>query len=264
MIGISQFILNELDIYSALKVIKSHGFKRVGMFYHSLKSEDLLSVKEFMTDLGITPINLAAAGINTPSYTAWVEDVLNAINIASELEIEKVVVIASPMGCDNASTAIMHLHKGMAEILPDAKSKGIRILIEPLHPIMRPLSILTDFRNALEFVSKYNPEEVGLVLDLFHCWWDTDLTAILEKAMPYMDSVQLADWGRNSANPLDRSFVGDGIIPISNYLNILRDNGFRGDYELEIINDSFIGNRDVMLETIKNEVEYLEDYIYAK
>ncbi|MBJ8055387.1 sugar phosphate isomerase/epimerase [Bacillus cereus] len=264
MIGISQFTLNELDFYSSINLLRSEKFNKISLYYHSLLKEDLETVKIFLMKNNIKPINLAAAGISTQSYTAWVEDVLNAICMASELNIKDVVVIASPMGCDNIDTSLLHLKKGINEVLPVAKEKQIRILIEPLHPIMRSLSVLTNFNDGLTFVKDYHPEQVGLVLDLFHCWWDSTLESLIPEAIPYIGVVQISDWRGDLNTPLERNFIGDGMIPIRNYLNILNKSGYKGQFEIEIISDSWKADRQTMLQTIHEEIEFVEDYLYAK
>ncbi|WP_427109686.1 sugar phosphate isomerase/epimerase family protein [Lysinibacillus xylanilyticus] len=263
MIGISQISLEELNFYSAMELLKEKKFNNVGLFYKSIKNEDINTVKMTLRHLGINPINLSAAGIGARSYTAWVEDVLKAIDIAGSLGIKDLIVIASPMGCDTKETSLRHLRKGIKEVLPFAEERNVRLLIEPLHPIMINYSVLTNMKESLSFIEEFNPSQVGLVLDLFHQWWDDNLAECLPLIIPYIGCVQLSDWNGGASNPLERNLFGEGIIPISSYIDLLTKNDYRGLFEIEIISDSWKDDRSKMLNIISEELANIKELIFV-
>lgn len=261
MISASQFMINDINFPESIKLLKNNGFRNIGLDFGALKKYAIEEVKQFILENEVNPVSLEVAGILKKSFTAWVEDVRHGISVCSELGIDKLLIIASPMGCDSYATSLLHLKKGLKEVLPLAEKNNITLLIEPLHPIYSHLSIFTKFSTALEFVKDYNHPCLGIALDFFHVWWDNDIYSLIPQSIPYLGAVHISDWGKEKQNILDRDLIGEGIIPISNLLKCLTTSGYKGLYEIEILSDLWSSKREELLEIISEELEILEEIL---
>lgn len=254
-------MINEIKFPDSIKLLKSNGFRNIGLDFGALKNYSIEEVKQFIHENKVNPVSLEVAGILKKSYTAWVEDVRHGISVCSELGINKLLIIASPMGCDSFATSLLHLKKGLNEVLPLAEKNNITLLIEPLHPIYSHLSIFTKFSTALEFVKEIDHPCLGLVLDFFHVWWDSDIFSIIPQSIPYLGAVHISDWGKEKQNLLDRDLIGEGIIPISNLLKCINTSGYKGLYEIEILSDFWSSRKEDLLGIIREELEVLEEIL---
>ncbi len=72
---------------------------------------------------------------------------------------------------------------GVAALVPYARQHGVKLGLEPLHPMYAAeRSVLVTIGQALELASAYTPQEVGLVLDVFHIWWDPQVLALIAQS----------------------------------------------------------------------------------
>ncbi|WP_240419150.1 sugar phosphate isomerase/epimerase family protein [Paenibacillus periandrae] len=260
MIGISQITLADMGFKDSIKLLTQNGFRNIGLFYYAMQGMSPDEIKAILNEYDVTPMNLSAAGINTPSYTAFVEDVYNAIKLSYNIGVKDVITIASPMGCSTSANSLKQLKIAFKEILPFLEEYDMRLLFEPLHPIYADMSLFCKFDEALDFVQQYDSTRVGIVLDYYHLWWDKNLTQhINAESIPYIGAVHVSDWGRKGQDKLDRLIIGDGIIPIRSLTKALVHAGYSGPYEIEIINRNMKQKKDELLDLINFEKVLIEE-----
>lgn len=54
--------------------------------------------------------------------------------------------------------------------------------------------VVSTLGQALDIAEPYAVDEVGIVLDTFHVWWDPDLQAQIARAGARIHSYQVCDW----------------------------------------------------------------------
>jgi hypothetical protein len=92
---------------------------------------------------------------------------------------------------------------------------GVRLALEPLHPMYcADRAVLSTLAQALELAERHPVEQVGVVVDTFHVWWDPDVMAQIARAGERIASFQLADF--LTPLPADvllgRGLPGDGHV----------------------------------------------------
>ncbi len=98
------------------------------------------------------------------------------IAAAAELGAQAVCLIAggiAPAG-DDLATARARVADGLAALDGEAKAAGIRLGLEPIHPAeIRAKGCVNTIADARAMAAPLSA--TGLILDVHHSWWDTDL-----------------------------------------------------------------------------------------
>lgn len=126
-------------------------------------------------------------------------------------------------------------------VLPHAKAAGVKLAIEPLHPMYAgDRSAVNTLEQAVNMVDTLRSEWCGIALDVYHVWWDSYLRAEIGRAAGNILAFHVCDW-RNPTRDLlnDRGLMGEGCIPIRQIREWVEQAGFKGDIEVEIFSDEF-------------------------
>jgi sugar phosphate isomerase/epimerase len=144
----------------------------------------------------------------------------------------------------------------LADLVPFAAGHGIRLVLEPLHPMYAAdRALISTLGQALDLAAPFEARDVGVAVDTFHVWWDPELRAQIERAgrESRIASYQVCDFNMPiAADPLlSRGFMGDGVIDFAAIGTWVRDAGYSGDIEVEIFNQQIWDtDGDSVLETI--------------
>jgi sugar phosphate isomerase/epimerase len=192
---------------------------------------------------------------------ANIEDNLRAVDEAAALNADCLVLVVGgiPQGSRNLIEARKQVADGIAAILPHAKASGVKIAIEPLHPMYAAdRACVNTIDQALDICEQLG-ETVGVAIDVYHVWWDPNLPRAIARAgrMKRIFAHHICDW----LNPttdflLDRGMMGDGVIDLSGIRKMIEDAGFFGPQEVEIFSQNNWWKRDgdEVLATIKERV----------
>ncbi len=130
------------------------------------------------------------------------------------------------------------VEEGIAAILPHARERRVKLGIEPLHPMFAgDRSVINTLGQALDIIERLNVPEVGVVIDVYHVWWDPELYRQIERARGHVFGFHISDW---LAPPPDvlmgRGMMGDGIIELRRIRAAVQAAGYQGPIECEIFN----------------------------
>ncbi len=149
------------------------------------------------------------------------------------------VVGGLPEGSRDLPTARRRVAERIAELALYADQKDVRLAIEPMHPLFcADRGVISTLRQALELAERFPAEQVGVVIDTFHVWWDPDLPELIARAAGRIAAFQVCDW--ITPFPADallsRGMMGDGHIDFGSFSSLIQHAGYRGDIEVEIFN----------------------------
>ena len=74
-----------------------------------------------------------------------------------------------------------------------ARERGVRLAIEPMHPLRQDLSFLNTARDAGRVVAEIGDPNVGYVFDFWHLWWTPAILQAIAETAPRIFSVQVSD-----------------------------------------------------------------------
>ena len=172
------------------------------------------------------------------------------------------------MGCRRdrriCSAARARCLEGLAEILPYAKQTGVTLALEPLHPMICAFrSCLSTLGQANDWIEELEAgPELGIVVDVYHVWWDPDMEREIQRAAGRIVSFHVCDWLMNTTDlRLDRGMMGDGVIDIRRIRHLVEATGYDGYREVEIFSERNWWRRDPDEVVAIAKERYLSDVI---
>ena len=131
----------------------------------------------------------------------------------------------------------------IGELVPFAAQHGVRLVLEPLHPMFAAdRAVISTLGQALTVAEPFEGNVVGVVVDTYHVWWDPRLKSQIARAGQErrIASYQVCDWVLPlAAEPLNsRGHVGDGYIDFATITQWVTKAGYSGDIEVEIFNEA--------------------------
>ncbi|MFI6496516.1 sugar phosphate isomerase/epimerase family protein [Nonomuraea typhae] len=145
--------------------------------------------------------------------------------------------------------------EALAVLAPYAGERNVRLALEPLHPVYCPdRAVVSTLGQALDLALPYPVEQVGVVVDTFHVWWDPQVFEQIARAGERIASYQVCDY----LHPLPadvllgRGMMGDGVIDFPPITRAVLAAGYTGDVEVEIFNaEVWAADPDDVVATMK-------------
>ena len=135
------------------------------------------------------------------------------------------------------------IQDGIAELLPYAEANGVKLAIEPLHPMYADdRSAVNTLEQANAMAEALDSRWVGVALDVYHLWWDMHLKKqILRSGLEdYLFAYHICDWKVPTEDMLnDRGLMGEGCIPLRTIRGWVEETGFEGYHEVEIFSERY-------------------------
>ena len=184
------------------------------------------------------------------------DDNRRAVDEACELSAPCLVLVvgalpgalAGKAAHKDIALARAQVRDGIADLLDYARSMGMALAIEPLHPMYAAdRACINTLEQALDLCDELNPQPpgadggagraaLGVAVDVYHVWWDPKLKAQIERAgARRLLAFHVCDWLTPTIDLLnDRGMMGDGVIDIPRIRGWVEAQGFDGYSEVEI------------------------------
>lgn len=175
---------------------------------------------------------------------AAIDDNLRAIEQAHGIGAPLIVLVSGAVPGQDLAESRRQIADGIAAVLPAAQAAGVKLAIEPLHPMY------ADDRSAINTIPQANqicdylgsPAGLGLAIDVYHVWWDPDLQSHIQHtgSKNRLFAFHVCDWKTPTTDLLnDRGLMGEGCIPIRQIKGWVEETGFTGFNEVEIFSTRF-------------------------
>jgi sugar phosphate isomerase/epimerase len=169
---------------------------------------------------------------------AALDDNRRAIDDAAILEARCLVLVVGglPSGSKDIAGAREMVRDGIGEVLEHARSVGVPLAIEPLHPMYAAdRACVNTMAHANDLCDELG-EGLGIAVDVYHVWWDPQLEREIERAGDKrLLAFHVCDWLVPTRDLLtDRGMMGDGVIDIPLIRSWVERAGYRGFHEVEI------------------------------
>lgn len=172
----------------------------------------------------------------SPDEATWAQprqDLSNAIRFAQSIGARSIYMVTggrpSRMRWEEAAEIFAAI---LAPVLPEARAAGVPILIEPAPFVYSMVHLAHSLRDTVKLAELAG---IGLCIDLFSSWWEADLKATIERAVPICHLVQVGDYKAGDTSIPCRAVPGDGDIPIAQICEWLLGAGYRGGFDFELI-----------------------------
>ena len=245
-LSVNEATVERWSLREAVDGCARHGIAYVGPWRHKVEEVGLAAAGRLLRDAGVAPSSLCRGGwfpaASESARRERVEDNLRAVEEAAALGAEVLVLVCGPAADRDIDGAREMVAEGIAAIVPRARSAGVRLAIEPLHPMFAAdRSVVVTLAEALDLAARFPAPTVGVAIDVYHVWWDPAVYAQIERAGSdgRILGFHVSDW---VAPPPDwlrgRGMMGDGVIELRRLRTAVDRAGYTGPIEVEIFNDA--------------------------
>jgi sugar phosphate isomerase/epimerase len=241
-LSLNQKTTNNWDVRQAVEGCARTGIPYIGLWRDKVAETGLARSARLVRDAGVEVSSLCRGGM-FPAATAAkrrnsLDDNRRAVDEAVTLGTDVLVLVCGPPLDLDLDAARAMVEEGVQQLAPYAAQAGVRLGIEPFHPVlMMERSVIVTLSQALDIAVQFGPAQVGVIVDVYHVWWDPDLYRQIARASGRIFGFHANDW--LSPKPdllLSRGMMGDGPIAIRRIREAIDEAGYAGPIEVEIFN----------------------------
>ena len=218
------------------------GIKGITVWRQALEGRDPRATGALIREHGLTVVSLCRGGFFPAASAAGraraVDENRRCIDEAAALGAPLIVLVAGAVPGQPLAESRRQITDGLAAVLPHAAAAGIKLALEPLHPMYADeRSAVNTLSQARALCHQLRSPSLGVAVDVYHLWWDDRLEEEIKACG--RDGTLLAfhvcDWRTPTTDFLnDRGLMGEGCIPLRQIRGWVEAAGFRGYHEVEI------------------------------
>lgn len=235
------------NIEECVQYYSSAGIRGITVWRNVLEGKNLNEVEQLLRDYDLNVVSLCRGGffpsIDAGKRAVAIDDNFMAIEQAAAIGAPLVVLVCGADKRQSLEKSRDQIKEGIMRIEPFAESAGVKLAIEPLHPMYAgDRSAVNTLKQANEMAADINSEWVGVAIDVYHLWWDPALKEEIERCagQKHMFAFHVCDWNVPTVDMLnDRGLMGEGCINIPEIRSWIEATGFKGYNEVEIFSDKF-------------------------
>jgi sugar phosphate isomerase/epimerase len=231
-----------LSLEQAAEAYAGAGVKGITVWREALAGRSATRSGDLLRSHGLAVVASCRGGFfahadETGRRTA-LDDNRIAIDEAAALGAPLLVLVCGAVPGQALERSREQIRAGIEAIIPHAERQGVRLAIEPLHPMYADSrSAINTLRQANDLAQAIGSESVGVAVDVYHVWWDPDLEHEIMRAgsMGKLLAFHVCDWKSPTEDLLlDRGLPGEGCIDVRRIRSWVDAAGFRGFHEVEI------------------------------
>jgi len=243
-LSLNQKTTNNWSVRQAVEGCARAGVPYIGLWRDKVSETGLARSARIVRDAGVAVSSLCRGGM-FPAATAAgrrasLDDNRRAVDEAATLGTDVLVLVCGPPLDLDLDTARAMVEEGVHQLAPYAAQAGVRLGIEPFHPMLiTERSVIVTLAQALDIAVRFDPTRVGVIVDVYHVWWDPDIYRQISRASGRIFGFHANDW--LSPKPdllLSRGMMGDGPIEIRRIRQAVDEAGYSGPIEVEIFNQN--------------------------
>ncbi|OSC57210.1 sugar phosphate isomerase [Streptomyces sp. 4F] len=260
--SINQMTVKQLSLPELTAACHELGVGNVGLWREPVQAYGVEAAAKLVRDAGLTVTTLCRGGfltaVDADERARALADNRRAVDEAATLGTDTLVLVSGglPSGDKDLRAARERIADALAELGPYAERHGVRLAIEPLHPMYASdRCVVSTLTQALDLAERFPAHQVGVTVDTYHIWWDDRAPEQIARAGAggRIHTFQLADW----TTPLPegvlngRGQIGDGAIDMREWQGYVEAAGYTGAIEVELFNEGLWARdgREVLAET---------------
>jgi sugar phosphate isomerase/epimerase len=249
-------------IETAAKKYSAAGIKGISVWRDALEGRKPKDVRKMIAGKGLKVVSLIRGGFFPSKDPVKRQEALKE----NKRALEEAAGIGAPMlvlvcGADpeqSLEESRKQIAEGILALLPLAGRLGIRLAIEPLHPMYADTrSAINTLKQATNISVNLGSSLVGVAIDVYHVWWDPDLEEEIKRCgrAGKIFAFHICDWKVPTRDMLfDREIMGKGCIPVPRIRRWVEGAGFNGFHEVEIFSNHYWS---------VDQDEYLSEIVHA-
>ena len=234
-------------IEQAAKNFSEAGIRGITVWRDALNGRDIKQTGQLLRELNLEIVSLCRGGffphISSTGRQEAIDDNRKAIDEAEALGAPLIVLVCGAVPGQSLSESRKQIRDGIAAVLPHAEAAGVKLAIEPLHPMYADSrSAINTLCQANNLAEELNSPWLGIALDVYHLWWDPNLEQEIKRCgqNDNLSAFHICDWKCPTLDMLnDRGLMGEGCINIKEIRGWVEESGFKGFIEVEIFSNLY-------------------------
>ncbi|MBH45575.1 MAG: xylose isomerase [Flavobacteriaceae bacterium] len=236
------------------------GVSAISIWRHLLEGKDLSEIKELLIKNQMEVVALVRGGffpsVDDKQRALVLEDNRLAMEQATALGAPQVVLVCGADPNQSLKVSRQQIKEGIIALLPQAEQLGVKLSIEPLHPMYAgDKSAISSLGQANDLCEEIDSPWVGVAIDVYHLWWDDQLEKEIYRCgkSDNIFAFHVCDWRVPTIDFLtDRGLMGEGCIPVKQIREWVEKAGFDGYNEVEVFSERlWAQDQKLYLEHIK-------------
>lgn len=246
-LSLNQYTTFNWTVQEAVEGCARAGLQWIGLWRDKVTAQGLKESARLLEETGLRCSSLCRGGMfpvaTQAERQARLEDNKRAVDECVALGTDTLVLVCGGIHAENdLDGARQMVFDGVASLVPYAQERGIKLGIEPLHPVycadrnvIVTLGQANDF--ALQLNEQFSDTPVGVIIDVFHVWWDPSVYDEIKRASGHIFGFHVCDWITPLPDVLQgRGMMGDGWIELRRLRSAVEQAGYTGPIECEIFN----------------------------
>ncbi|MBL4733838.1 MAG: sugar phosphate isomerase/epimerase [Flavobacteriales bacterium] len=226
-----------------------HGIGGIAPWRDKLLECGVGKASKLIKDSGLRVSSLCRGGFFTSDKNGNLDDNFRAVDEAAAITAESLVLVVGGLLPDSKDIdqARERVETSIQKLLEYARSAGVVLAIEPLHPMYAAdRACVNTLGQAIDVCERVG-EGIGIIVDVYHVWWDPNLKFEISRAgsKNLILGYHVCDWLVPTDDLLlDRGMMGDGIIDLKTIRASVEAAGYDGPIEVEIFSKKNWWQRD--------------------
>jgi len=223
------------------------GVKGITVWRDALEGRNIRETGKMLREHDLSIVSLCRGGFfphkDISKRKSAIDDNRKAIDEAAELGTKMLVLVCGADPSQSLEDSRKQIRDGIAAIIPVASAAGVKLTIEPLHPMYADTrSAINTLAQANDLAEELNSPWAGVAVDVYHLWWDPALEKEIKRCGDNgnLMAFHICDWKTPTTDLLfDRGLMGEGCIPVKQIRAWVEDAGFTGFNEVEIFSNAY-------------------------
>lgn len=238
---------------------KASGIPALTIWEDALEGYGARKAGEMLAGAGLTVVSYCRGGffpdLDAAKRSQYIDRNKRMIEEASLLGAPHLVLVCGADPGQSLRHSRDQIRSGIEAILPFAADQGVKLAIEPLHPMYADTrSAINTLSAANDLAEDFDTEWVGVAIDVYHLWWDPQLQEEILRcgSKGNILAFHISDWNVPTKDLLlDREIMGRGCIPVAEISRWVDEAGFGGFREVEIFSNHYWSqDQDAFLQKI--------------
>jgi sugar phosphate isomerase/epimerase len=241
-LSINHYSVRQFALEPLVQECRELGIPYVGLWRDKVHEVGIERARALVAQAGLKVSSLCRGGFFPYNDQAQrqesIEENRKVIDEAVALGAPLVVLVCGGIAAAGLSASREMVEEGIANLVPYAADRGVRLGIEPLHPMFAAdRSVIVTLAQANQLAAHFSADVVGVVVDAYHVWWDPALEREIDRASGRIFGFHVSDWIVPLPDILNgRGLMGDGYIELSAISALIERAGYHGPIEVEIFN----------------------------
>lgn len=231
----------------ALDKYAAKGVSGISVWQNAIEQMGAQKAGELISGYDIDVVSYVRGGFfpstSAASRNKAIDDNKKLLEEAAAINAPLLVLVVGSSPDQSLETSREQIKDGIEAILPFARSVGVKLAIEPLHPMYaHSRSAVNTLRQANDMAIAIDDDHVGVAVDVYHVWWEEYLQKEIQRCGDHdkLFAYHICDFKAPMDDFLnDRGLMGDGCIDLKKMAGWVKAAGFDGYHEVEVFSNHY-------------------------